>query len=297
VKTKRRTLIVILAMAGAAAEARAQTTEATVRAEQVVAAARQALGGEAALAAIRSIALEGDMRRQIATPDGTAEMAGTVRVAALLPDRYLRVETLAPMPGLPGVPIATGLDGEEAWAGALPAASGPHVMIRTMGSEPGAQARLGERVRRESALFLLAMLLAAPDVSWTWVATAEAPEGTADVLRAMGPGGLDAQVFVDARTHRPLMFTFADTAPRMMVRRALPGGGERAAAEAQAAAAAPPPPSEAALYLSEWKKVGGVLLPHALRKTLDGKPFEEVTVSRYVLDDPKLTADKFRKKV
>ena len=104
-------------------------------------------------------------------------------------------------------------------------------------------------------------------------------------------------MFVDVKTHRPLMFTFAETAPRMMVRRAMPGAGERAAAEAQAAAAAAPPPSEAALYLSEWKKVGGVLLPHALRKTLDGKPFEEVTVSRYVLDDPKLTADKFRKKV
>ena len=54
---------------------------------------------------------------------------------------------------------------------------------------------------------------------------------------------------------------------------------------------------EATLFLSDWKRVGGVLLPHALNKTLEGKPYEEIVVSRYMLNDPKLTADKFRKKV
>ena len=34
--------------------------------------------------------------------------------------------------------------------------------------------------------------------------------------------------------------------------------------------------------------MGGVLLPHALNKTLEGRPYEEIVVSRYTLNDPKL---------
>jgi hypothetical protein len=96
------------------------------------------------------------------------------------------------------------------------------------------------------------------------------------------------------------MLTFLDSPPRMMVRRQMAPGGPHARPEGPGAPEAlptPPPPVEAALFLSDWKRVGGVLLPHALNKTLEGKPYEEIVVSKYTLNDPKLTADKFRKKV
>ena len=96
------------------------------------------------------------------------------------------------------------------------------------------------------------------------------------------------------------MLTFRDAPPRMMVRREMaPGGGHgRPGGSAPPEALpTPPPPVEAALFLSDWKRVGGVLLPHALNKTIEGKPYEEIVVSRYTVNDPKLTADKFRKKV
>jgi hypothetical protein len=96
------------------------------------------------------------------------------------------------------------------------------------------------------------------------------------------------------------MLTFPDSPPRMMVRRQMGRGGGHARPGGSAppeALPTPPPPVEAALFLSDWKRVGGVLLPHALNKTLEGKPYEEIVVSRYLLNDPKLTAYKFRKKV
>ena len=107
-------------------------------------------------------------------------------------------------------------------------------------------------------------------------------------------------MFVDQKTHRPLMLTFLDSPPRMMVRREMgPGGGHGrpGAAAVPEALPTPPPPVEATLFLSDWKRVGAVLLPHVLNKTLEGKPYEEIVVSRYTVNDPKLTADKFRKKV
>jgi hypothetical protein len=271
------------------------------RARRVLAAARQTLGGEAALAEIRSLSLEGQLRRRLPGEDGEIEMAGDVRVDALPPDRYLRVDTVSPMPGMPGVPLATALDGEEAWAGALPGASAANVVIRAVPQgDAGAPARLKDRVVRESTLFLVALLGRAPGVEYAWVAEAEAPEGRADVLQVTGRGGLDARLFVDQKTHRPLMLTFRDTPPRMMVRRAIaPAGGHArpGGPEASEAIPTPPPAAEATLFLSDWKRVGGVVLPHALNKTLDGKPYEEIVVTRYTVNDPKLTANKFRKKV
>jgi len=260
--------------------------DAAARAQRVLAAARQALGGEDALAAVHSLSLEGQLRRRIAGEDGEQEMSGDVRVDSLLPDRYLRVDTVSPMPGMPGIPLATGLDGDEVWTGALPVASGMNVVIRAAPpADASGQARLKDRILRESALFLVTVLTGANGTEYAWVGEAEAPEGRADVLQVTGRGGLDARLFVDQKTHRPLMLTFRDAPPRMMVRRQMGPGGVA------------PPPVEAALFLSDWKRVGGVLLPHALNKTLEGKPYEEIVVSRYTVNDPKLTADKFRKKV
>ena len=291
----------ILSFSGPLFAADPAATDAPARAQRVLAAAREALGGEAALAGVHSLSLEGHLRRRAPGDEGETETSGDVRVDALLPDRYLRVDTVSPMPGMPGIPLATGLDGNEVWSGALPVASGMNVVIRTAPpGDAGAQARQKDRILREAALFLVALAARAPGVEYTWAGEAEAPEGRADVLHVTGRGGLDARLFVDQKTHRPLMLTFLDSPPRMMVRRQMgPGGGHGGpgGAAVPEALPTPPPPVEATLFLSDWKRVGGVLLPHTLNKTLEGKPYEEIVVSRYTVNDPKLTADKFRKKV
>ena len=296
-----RAVVVAVSMSSLAAPLPAAEPDAAARAQTVRAAVRQALGGEAALAAVHSLSLEGQLRRRLASPEGESEMSGDVRVDALLPDRYLRVDTVSPMPGMPGVPIATGLDGDQAWSGALPVASGPNVVVRTAPpGDAGAQSRFQDRIKREFALFLVPLLAGGDGVEYAWAGEAEAPEGRADVLQVTGPGGLDARLFVDQKTHRPLMITFRETPTRMMVRREMGPGGGHARPGGPAPTEAlptPPPPVEATLFLSDWKRVGGVLLPHGLNKTLEGKPYEEIVVSRYTVNDPKLTADKFRKKV
>jgi hypothetical protein len=271
------------------------------RARAVLAAAREALGGEKAVASVQSISLEGELRRQAPGEGGDpAEVSGGIRVDALPPDHYLRVETISPVPGMPGIPLATALDGTSAWVGALPHATGANVIIRSAAAEDaGAQARLDDRVRRDAAVFVLALLTRTDGAEATWVAEAEAPEGRADVVQVTAGAGLDVRLFVDQKTHRPLMLTFREAPPRMMMMRRGPGGPDHRPGEGpDARPAAPPPPApvEATLFVGDWKRVGGLLLPHTLRKSHEGKPYEEIVVTRYTLGDPKLTADRFRKK-
>ena len=57
----------------------------------------------------------------------------------------------------------------------------------------------------------------------------------------------------------------------------------------------PPAPSNVSLYLGDYKKIDGVMLPHRLTQAIDGKTVEEWTVEK-VKVNPTIKADLFEKK-
>jgi hypothetical protein len=57
----------------------------------------------------------------------------------------------------------------------------------------------------------------------------------------------------------------------------------------------PPQPSTVTLYLGDYKKVDGVMLPHRLTQAVDGKTVEEWTIERARVN-PAVKADLFEKK-
>jgi hypothetical protein len=61
------------------------------------------------------------------------------------------------------------------------------------------------------------------------------------------------------------------------------------------AAMPPPQPSTVTLYLGDYKKVDGVMLPHRLTQAVDGKTVEEWTIERARVN-PNVKADLFEKK-
>ncbi|MBA3270158.1 MAG: hypothetical protein H0T71_06560 [Acidobacteria bacterium] len=61
------------------------------------------------------------------------------------------------------------------------------------------------------------------------------------------------------------------------------------------AAMPPPAPSTINLYLGDYKKVDGVMLPHRLTQAVDGKTVEEWTIEK-VQVNPSVKADLFEKK-
>ena len=181
-------------------------------------------------------------------------------------------------------------------------------------------------MRTEFNRYLLAFL-GGGNLQPTYVAVAEAPEGKAEVLEVKNEAGQAIRLFVDQQTYMPLMLQYQEVRPRfnMMGGPGGPGGrrgaGAAGAPGADGAAPPPPPPPPGAegqrpspeevrrriesmppptpsmftLFLGEYKKVDGVMLPHRLTYAVEGKTVEEWTLEK-VKVNPSVKADLFEKK-
>jgi hypothetical protein len=290
---------------------------------------REALGGDK-LAQIKTLSLEGPFAREM----GPRQMQGTVVLTVQLPDRMHRSEEIQ-MPGGMSMERISALAGETAWEdmqnrGGM--GGGMQVVMRGPGGAELNPQQLEEarlrRVRNEFNRYLLSFL-GAGNLAPTYVAVAEAPEGKADVLEIKNEAGQAVRLFVDQQTHMPLMLQYTEVRPRMNIMGG-PRPGAAGAAGATGATGAPPPPpppgggehqvqpqpgqrpdrdeirrrmesmpppapSTVSLYLADFKKVDGVMLPHRLTQAIDGKTVEEWTIEK-VKVNPAVKADLFEKK-
>ena len=150
----------------------------------------------------------------------------------------------------------------------------------------GADERAKELLRRtrQAELTRLALVwLITTDGPVAWIGTAQAPEGTADVLEVRPANGVPTRLFLDPTTHLPLMMTWSGQPTR--------GGDIR---RRGAAAPAAPPQGQATLelHMSEYKTVNGVKLPHLLTRGPEGITQEELKIKSFKIN-PNLKADTF----
>ena len=162
-------------------------------------------------------------------------------------------------------------------------------------------------------------------LEFSYAGQADAPEGKAHVIAIKGADSFDAKLFVDAKTNMPLMLSWSDKEPMQMIqninRGGGPGGGqtmqfggggavqmggrggqqmtEEERAKMMAEMQARRAEAEAArkvveyrIYYSNFKAVNGVLLPHTLQRSIDGKPTEETTFEQIKIN-PKIDKQKF----
>ena len=83
--------------------------------------------------------------------------------------------------------------------------------------------------------------------------------------------------FVDPASHLPLMVQYQDVRPQ-----AMPAQGA-------------PKATTMALHLSDYKKVDGILLPHQIDLSMDGRPSEAWMIEKYKIN-PAVKPDVFKKK-
>ena len=270
---------------------------------------RQALGGDK-LAQVKTITLEGKFARDM----GPRQMQGTQVVTMQLPDRMHRSEETE-LPGGMSMERLSVLNGETAWEdmqnrGGM--GGGMQIVMRPPGGELNPQQLEQARLRRIRTEFnrLLLAFLGGGTLTPTYVAVAEAPEGKADVVEVKNEAGQAVRLFVDQQTHLPLMLQYMEVRPRFNIMRGPGGpGGEPRAGGAPAdgqrpnpeevrrslESMPPPSPSQMTLYLADFKKVDGIMLPHRLTQAADGKPVEEWTLEK-VKVNPSVKADLFEKK-
>jgi len=158
----------------------------------ILAATREALGGEKKLSAVKTLVATG--RTQQVRGNNLVPIEFEIDVE--LPDKYVRKDEI---PAQESGPSTAGFSGEK-----LIQASAPTVR------QDFARLMLG----------LFATSFAGYPLTFSYVGQAEAPQGKADVLDAKGAPNVTLRLFVDQATHLPIMVTWQ--APPPLARGAQP---------------------------------------------------------------------------
>ncbi len=269
------------------------------KATELLTQARRALGGEQALAKVQGLSCAGTVQRLA----GDRQISGELSIDLQLPDKMLRTDSISPMNDGALIVTDQGINGNTLLRHTKTVNAPPGMFIRTPPAPaPGsdAEAQALRRARAELARFAIAMVLTTPatlPVEFEYTGEAEAPDGEADVLTGKGPSNFAVQLFLDKKTHRPLMLAYKGVAPQMRVMTRTADGppdpaAARAAAEHGAASLPPPQTVEINMFLDDYKRVDGVLLPHHVTQAIDGQTNEEWTF-KTIKVNPAFKADAF----
>jgi hypothetical protein len=262
---------------------------------QLLAQARAALGGEAKLGSVRSLSAFGKLRKNFRN----REQAGEVQLDLMAPDKLKMVTTVNIAQGI-DVSSVTVLNGNEAWRDTTSNSASASVMTVKPVTPADKEAELQE-VRAAFARYMLGLLLTAPEsmpVEFSYAGEAEAPEGRAHVLDLKAAGGFQARLFLDKKTHFPLLMSYkipdapgslklpavASTIAREMYK-------EMKQAQSEAVAANQ---NEIQLFFSDYRAVNGVYLPHRLTRAVNGQTIEEWEMEKFVVN-PQLKPERFAK--
>jgi hypothetical protein len=274
-------------------------------AQELLTQARNALGGEAKLKAVQSLSASGKFRR-ILSPQ-VPEMSGEFEMEILLPDKYKRVENISMMGGAAEIRRTDGFNGEQMFQDSSSSGSGMVMMRRPGSDDPKAQAAQLRAMKADVARNLLAWLLTAPDsyqIQFTYAGEADAPEGKADILDAKNAEGFAARIFLDKKTHQPLMLSYRTVVPKMVIRSVQAASseeGEKKAKEMEkhaqdeiAKAQQNAQESEVQIFYADFRSVDGLLLPHKITRSVSGEVSEEWEITKFKINPP-LKAEKFKK--
>ena len=299
---REKMMIVILVIVAAMTELGGAigAQDAVKKAQELVSQARTAMGGDK----LKSLSVTGNYRRTM----GQMEMSGEVNYDMQFPDKMMKTETMNPMPSLEITRLET-INGEEVWEDQQQnGGGGGMVLIRRGPGGPSAdpkqaQAALRQSVRSDFTRLSIGWLLTAPSsfpVEFKFAGEAEAPDGKADVLDVKGPEGFAVLLFLDQKTHRPLMLTFKGRKPRI-VTQTVGGGGHRNPEEMEKRLkeaemeAEKQPEVEYRIHFSDYREVNGVSLPHKITRSIEDEVNEEMEI-KTVKINPQFKPEKFVKK-
>ena len=218
----------VIAFAQTPAPAPVTSGEAAV----VLSAAREALGGEKRISAVKTVVASGATRQL----QGDNLVPILFEIFIEIPDKYLRTDEI---PARESGPNSRGFNGDAllqsgdaggpARRGGPPAA--PPAPAGALGDKPPAAQPAGAHgekagpppsptipVKQDFVRLTLGMFatsFSTYPLSFGHAGHAEAPEGKADVLDVKGAGNFSARFFIDSKTHLPLMLSWT-TPPNLV---------------------------------------------------------------------------------
>ena len=241
-------------------------------AQDVLASARAALGGPK-LAAVQSLGIWG--------PDRHGGQSNMQTLSLDLSGKFLK-ELTSFSSGGQVERMGVGEDGAAAGSGGVPGDDGGPAMVASSsegldgdnywshmpgrrrvdgnGLDPAVMARKRDFVQT-FARYALAFTLSPPanfPVTFTYAGRLETPDGTADALEGIGPGDFTIRLFIDSKTHLPLMMNYREAG------------------------------QDVQLWLKQYKPESGILFPHVVTWVADGNLTEEFQAQRFRIKAKKL---------
>lgn len=294
-------LVILIATACSAAMAAspARAQGEAEQAQQVLQQARAAAGGEK-LAALQSLTVEGKTKRQMRMNRGgeaqTVTRESEFTADFLMPDKYVRRDTTEVMMGDGG--FVTNISGFNGSA-LIQAVESTFEMPQGMrpGGGPGGGPGMGQpnpaamvrRSQTEAARSWLAWTFSAPGYAPLQFRHAGTKDG-ADVIEVTGGEMPAMQLHIDQQSRRVTKMTYKAPAPRQMT---MSFGGPGGAQPQSAAPSGAPEEVEVEVTYADYKAVDGVMLPHRIRRSVNGEVAEETEIKKFKLN-PNLKADKFK---
>jgi hypothetical protein len=293
--------LVAQALATPPAQTAGPSSESLKKAEQVLAEARKALGGEK-LADLKTLVASGRTKRV----RGNNLVPIEFEILIELPGKYVRVDefpaedtdptssgfngdALIQIPPPPAMPAPGGAPGaapsiapppRERPTGpptgaAAPPPGAPAMMPTPGGRGPAMDPRRARLMSVKQDYTRLALgLFAASTVyplTFSYAAIAEAPQGRADVLDATGEGNFALRLFVNSETHLPIMVSW--TTPPTNVIVTVPGQPPPSSVAPGAVVVTGPPAPPKDAPKEEMDKYSKEVL--ALRAKAQAKPIEQ----------------------
>jgi len=297
----------------------------------ILAATRQALGGEQKLAAIKTFTVTGRTRKI----SGENLIPVEFEISVELPGKYVRKDEI---PAQESAPSSNGFNGDglvqipPPETGPMPAMPGgaagrpggppPPTPEQLQQQRAAARAARVVTIKQDFARLTLGMFAKSFDaypLTFSYYSEAEAPQGKADVLDVKGPGNFVARLLVYSDSHLPIMLSW-QTPPTNVVMLA-PGQAKPATLQPGAVVVtAPAPPAadapqadkdkytkdvadlrrktmtetkiEHRLYYQDYRDNDGVQFPFRLRRAIGADTIEETIFDRFNLN-AKINPKKF----
>jgi hypothetical protein len=309
-------------------------------AAKVMADMRQALGGDKKLAAVKSLTALGKNDRAM----GERSVTGDYEMALETPDRFLTKQMMAQTP-LGNVSLTIGFNG----SGLIQETESPQTpggMVRmftaggpspnaTAEEKAAADAKTVLTQKQEFARMALGIFgdsMPAFPLQFTYGGVAESPDGKADIINVKGEGDFAGKLFVDQKSHLPLMYSWMAKEPVNMVQSTRGGGPGGSAGGGQVmtfgmggggrsggntssgsmsqeerdkmmkdlqdqmkAAEANRKTVEFRVYYGNYQDVDGLKLPHSFQQSIAGNAASEITIEKYKVN-PKIDPKRFEPK-
>lgn len=287
----------------------------------ILSAAREALGGDKRISSIKTIVTTGRTRQV----QGDNLVPIEFEITIELPDKYVRTDEI---PAKESGPTSRGFNGNgliqtgEAPGGGRgrggpppPPGAGPPAPggkpPEGAGQKSGPPPNPTVSVKQDFVKLTLGMFASSYSsypLTFGYAGQAEAPEGKADVIDVKGEGNFAARLFVDSKSHLPLMLSW-NTPPNLVPVVAgqkppdnMPPGSvmfetaapppatataeqkkqfEQDALAAREAAMKSARPTENRIYYADYRDVDGHKFPFRIRRAVGATTIEETTFDRF----------------